>query len=300
MVKRTDGVPPPPFPPAPPNPFRRAAPTSTPKCMVCTTPTRCGAPALHTKGPRCIGRADGKDDCDCLNACGDDPWIESGRSMPCEHRRETQARIAALTQAAPMESVLIDGIAYQTPAPVAAELLRLHIDARQPAPQQEAREPLTDSQIMASIGRNAGKPNTSISESRPLGQQWDQVCNLVRDIFRERYAPAPQQEAQEPVMIYHGGCTIDCGEHGHHNVELLRMIPAGSKLYTAPQPSPASQGDALPREEFAWLVVREACETEPADEDDPECIRILRRDLKSSVLAAFLRHDAARAAQEGK
>lgn len=112
--------------------------------------------------------------------------------------------------------------------------------------------------------------------------------------------PAPQQEAQEPVMIYHGDCTIDCGEHGHHHVELLRMIPAGSKLYTAPQPLPASQGDALPREEFAWLVVREACETEPADEDDPECIRILRRDLKSSVLAAFLRHDAARAAQEGK
>lgn len=101
MVKRTYGVPPPPFPPAPSNPFRRAAPTSTPKCMVCTTPTRCGAPALHTKGPRCIGRADGKDDCDCLNACGDDPWIGSGRSMPCEHRRETQARIAALTQAAP-------------------------------------------------------------------------------------------------------------------------------------------------------------------------------------------------------
>lgn len=101
MVKRTYGVPPPPFPPAPPNPFRRAAPTPTPKCMVCTTPTRCGAPALHTKGPRCIGRADGKDDCDCLNACGDDPWIESGRSMPCEHRRETQARIAALTTAAP-------------------------------------------------------------------------------------------------------------------------------------------------------------------------------------------------------
>ena len=29
MVKRTCGVPPPPFPPAPPNPFRGAAPTST-------------------------------------------------------------------------------------------------------------------------------------------------------------------------------------------------------------------------------------------------------------------------------
>ena len=40
-------------------------------------------------------------------------------------------------------------------------------------------------------------------------------------------------------MIYHGRCTIDCGEHGHHDVEMLRMIPAGSKLYTAPQPAPA-------------------------------------------------------------
>jgi len=72
------------------------------------------------------------------------------------------------------------------------------------------------------------------------------------------------------------------------------------EILKAPQPSPAAQGDALPREDFAWLVVQEACETEPADEDDPECVRILRRDLKSSVLAAFLRLDAARAAQEGK
>lgn len=67
----------------------------------------------------------------------------------------------------------------------------------------------------------------------------------------------------------------------------------------APQAAPVAQGDALPREEFAWMVVQEACETEPADEDDPECIRILRRDLKSAVLAAFLREDAARIAKEG-
>lgn len=46
-------------------------------------------------------------------------------------------------------------------------------------------------------------------------------------------------------MIYHGDCTIDCGEHGHHHVELLRMIPAGSKLYTAPQPSPTPQADSV-------------------------------------------------------
>ena len=47
-------------------------------------------------------------------------------------------------------------------------------------------------------------------------------------------------------MIYHGDCTIDCGEHWHHHVELLRMIPAGSKLYTAPQQEA--------QEPVAWYV----------------------------------------------
>lgn len=163
MVKRTYGVPPPPFPPAPPNPFRRAAPTSTPKCMVCTTPTRCGAPALHTKGPRCIGRPDGKDDCDCLNACGDDPWIESGRSMPCEHRRETQARIAALTQAAPT-----------TPSPTAG----MNIAQR----------------ILHVGGRNNAAGYVEFGSIQA-------VEALVRQVLRDlpTTQPAPRQEAQEPV-----------------------------------------------------------------------------------------------------
>lgn len=83
--------------------------------------------------------------------------------------------------------------------------------------------------------------------------------------------------------------------------EILQLYciegSARNTLAAAPKavPQPATPpGDSLPREDFAWLVVQEACETEPADEDDPECIRILRRDLKSAVLAAFLRHDAAR------
>lgn len=46
---------------------------------------------------------------------------------------------------------------------------------------------------------------------------------------------------QEPVMIYHGDCVLDCGEHGHHNVELLKMIPAGSLLYTHPAQQEAAQ-----------------------------------------------------------
>jgi len=59
-------------------------------------------------------------------------------------------------------------------------------------------ETLTDSQIMASVGRHAGGEKTSISESRPLGRQWEQVCELVRKIIGERYSamvgqPAPVQ-----------------------------------------------------------------------------------------------------------
>lgn len=41
-------------------------------------------------------------------------------------------------------------------------------------------------------------------------------------------------EGQEPVAIYHGNGIIDCGDAGHHNIELLKMIPAGAKLYKDP------------------------------------------------------------------
>lgn len=37
----------------------------------------------------------------------------------------------------------------------------------------------------------------------------------------------------EPVAIYHGRCVIDCGEHGHLDMQLLKMIPAGSALVRA-------------------------------------------------------------------
>ena len=83
-----------------------------------------------------------------------------------------------------------------------------------------------------------------------------------------------------------------------YSESLMRAYVDADRAMRA-APAPAAQGDALPREEFAWMVVQEACETEPADEDDPECIRILRRDLKSAVLAAFLREDAARMDKEG-
>jgi hypothetical protein len=70
-----------------------------PECIVCTTPSRCGSPALRTKkGPHCAGKANGADTCDCLNYCGDDPWLRDGRSMPCLSyaAREKQAAADSL------------------------------------------------------------------------------------------------------------------------------------------------------------------------------------------------------------
>ena len=72
-------------------------------------------------------------------------------------------------------------------------------------------------------------------------------CDFVRGkvaVLDELRQAIEQADKQEPVMIYHGGCTIDCGEHGHHNMEMLKLIPAGSKLYTHP-PTAQEVHDAL-------------------------------------------------------
>lgn len=83
-----------------------------------------------------------------------------------------------------------------------------------------------------------------------------------------------------PALFYM--TTIQCADFQERYRAMLGAAPA---LAATPA---AVEAD---REDFAWLVVQEACETEPADEDDPDCIRILRRDLKTAVLAAFLRGD---------
>lgn len=66
--------------------MRKQAPPAPapPECPQCTTPRLCGTPALHEKrGPRCKGRACGPDECDCINDCGDDPWLRDGRARGC-------------------------------------------------------------------------------------------------------------------------------------------------------------------------------------------------------------------------
>lgn len=37
----------------------------------------------------------------------------------------------------------------------------------------------------------------------------------------------------EPVAIYKGNGLIDCGDGGHHNIELLKLIPANTPLYAS-------------------------------------------------------------------
>lgn len=77
----------------------------------------------------------------------DDMWGNGGKAASYLHpvRESCRAGLqAALGGAAPVaqepaESVLIDGVAYTIPAPVAAELLRLHIELRQGVPV--AQEP---------------------------------------------------------------------------------------------------------------------------------------------------------------
>jgi hypothetical protein len=76
--------------------------TPPPACSVCTTPRRCGTPALRErKGPHCAGRANGPDTCDCLNSCGDDPWLPDGRAVACDDyaAKEQHAAAAALWDA---------------------------------------------------------------------------------------------------------------------------------------------------------------------------------------------------------
>lgn len=38
----------------------------------------------------------------------------------------------------------------------------------------------------------------------------------------------------KPSMIYHGRCIFDCGDKGHHDTELLKILAKGTKLYAIP------------------------------------------------------------------
>ncbi len=92
-----------------------------PECPVCTTPHRCGTANWKTlKGPNCVGKPNGPDNCDCLNSCGDDPWVHDGRAKPCKtlvaeraavaKAKETAANLRKFLDAAAGKGFVLDGV----------------------------------------------------------------------------------------------------------------------------------------------------------------------------------------------
>ena len=75
MVKRTCGVPPPPFPPAPPNPFRGAAPTSTARAAPAAVAGPVAFTAEHVTYIRRYGGS-------CRD-CADENGVCPNRGLPC-------------------------------------------------------------------------------------------------------------------------------------------------------------------------------------------------------------------------
>lgn len=86
--------------------MKRGQPAPAPavdECPQCTTPNKCGRTGNGKRGPRCVGRADGLDDCDCLNRCGDDPWLDNGKAKPCARRASEEAAALHRATAGPIE-----------------------------------------------------------------------------------------------------------------------------------------------------------------------------------------------------
>lgn len=104
------------------------------------------------------------------------------------------------------------------------------IDTRPQARDPLTWEPLTDSQIMASVGRHWGGEKTSISQSRPVGQQWEQICELVRCVIRERFNTPPAQ--QEPVAWRHS--KTHWLYDAYEDVDLADGDEWAEPLYTSP------------------------------------------------------------------
>jgi hypothetical protein len=99
---------------------KKPAPPPKPQCDACVTPRLCGAIAWHDVGPSCkVAKglpAGGPDKCDCLNDCGDDPWLKDGRAAPCERLQQQRQREAiARRRAVNLEhaSQLLEQLGYR-------------------------------------------------------------------------------------------------------------------------------------------------------------------------------------------
>ena len=89
-----------------------------------------------------------------------------------------------------------------------------------------------------------------IKELESEVEMWKATANAVVDFEKVQLrAQLAEIAATEPSMIYHGRCVIDCGDSGHQDVTMLKMIARETKLYARPMPAQGVK-DA---ERYRWL-----------------------------------------------
>ncbi|SOC45713.1 hypothetical protein SAMN05892877_117102 [Rhizobium subbaraonis] len=82
--------------------------------------------------------------------------------------------------------------------------------------------------------------NAWVPEARIIGNV--RAGDISRVLSALTTSPASSGVEGEAVAIYRGNGLIDCGNDGHHNIELLKLIPANTLLYAHPAPTPAGDG----------------------------------------------------------
>jgi hypothetical protein len=84
---------------------------------------------------------------------------------------------------------------------------------------------------LAAVEAELDELKAELEDAKQAAKTWENEAERRSDRYTKCAAELERIKALEPVMVYHGACTIDCGEHGHHHTEMLKMIPAGTKLY---------------------------------------------------------------------
>lgn len=178
----------------------------------------------------------------------------------------------------------------------------------QPAPAAVAGPSVGDMARILFAAWSAAEPAHSITQN-PTS-----YAATFADMARAALAaapttqPAPQQEPSHTAVQLAELVLSDCG-HSSNYTPLLDRVAARIDAHVerrldelrgcleskpAPQPSPASQGDALDAARYRWL--RDSTEWEPFDS-----AWLNKHDIYGCpTLAMDVAIDAARAAQEGK
>ena len=166
----------------------------------------------------------------------------------------------------------------------ADELMVAHLDGRMRAAQQPAPSAAVASKAVLAAIRAANMQLVRTGDDEFM------LVTLKQATPQADTQPAPQHEAQEPVAWYVTGCGRLLDEY-EAEAEARRIggTAKAMPLYTVPQPSPASQGDALDAARYRYLRDGDWREHEKLE----SVIRLQLNTLWDETI------DAARAAQDG-